>query len=78
MLQAVETVAPTDATVLIRGKTGTGKEMLRRTAYVHASADAGNGQSSAPRPGSTVLIANGSELFGYERGASPGRRPAEK
>ena len=66
MLQAVETVAATDATVLLRGETGTGKELLARAIH-----------NLSPRNDRTFVRLNAaslpatlieSELFGYEKG----------
>ncbi|MGE0812945.1 MAG: sigma 54-interacting transcriptional regulator [Vicinamibacterales bacterium] len=70
VLRQIRTVAPTDATVLLLGETGTGKELLARALH-----DASRRRAQTfVRVNGAALPANliESELFGYEKGAFTG------
>ncbi len=70
VLKEVETVAPTDSTVLIRGETGTGKEVIARAIH-----NLGTRRQGTFVKVSCAAIPSGlleSELFGHEKGAFTG------
>jgi DNA-binding NtrC family response regulator len=75
VLQLIEKVAPTDTTVLIRGPSGAGKELVARA--IHAN---------SPRRDHPLIAVNcatlqetllESELFGHERGSFTGATQAK-
>ena len=73
LIERINTVAHSDAPVLIRGESGTGKELVAHTLHARS-----------PRKGAPFVAVNcaafpesliAAELFGHERGASAVRRP---
>ena len=80
VFEAIQTVGPTEATVLITGESGTGKELCARA--IHAASPRHYNPLVVIHCGALTETLLESELFGHEKGAllarSIARRAASK
>ena len=70
LLNKIETIAPSNASVIVYGESGTGKELIARE--IHLKSERKNRTFLAVNCGALVENLAESELFGYEAGAFTG------
>ena len=76
VMEAVETVGPTDATVLVTGESGTGKELVARA--IHLASSRRYHPMITIHCGALTDTLLESELFGHEKGAFTGAQYRKK
>lgn len=70
MMAVIDRIAATDATILLSGPSGTGKELVART--IHAKSERTDGDFVAVNCGAIPADLTESELFGHVKGAFTG------
>lgn len=70
LLETIHQVAPSQASILIQGESGTEKEAIAR--YIHQHSPRRNGPFVSVNCGALSEVLVNSELFGYENGAFAG------
>ena len=76
VMDMAETVAPTDATVLITGESGTGREVIARA--IHAASPRRHKPMVTIHCGALTEMSLESELFGHEKGSFTGAQFRKK